>query len=353
MNDVASRLANPIAKLVLRILLRDGSDTVAGNVVDTVKQRFSNSADGRIALRNAERIARDAATRIAAIVEHERYRGLPMDALVAEVTVTLEKIVSIDFLVRNNLDPQMVFRSLKDIRSHKDIHLSGSERAMYEKLLAATAEVLCEIGPQLPDFDTAHARESLRRLDQLANTRAGETAATKSTSYAGVPPDGAGAGENPEALQRSFSILHSPFFDAKRRYEGKNGEVFVIMPFSESWSRRIWQDHIKRYVREFNPTLVCKRGDDLYGHDVMQDVFYGIMMSNAIIADLTGRNANVFYELGLCHSVGKDTLLITQRKDDIPFDLLRFRHCFYQDNSDGYLVLRDFIRNKLGDLGLG
>lgn len=69
-----------------------------------------------------------------------------------------------------------------------------------------------------------------------------------------------------------------------------------------------------------------------------------------VIADITGRNANVFYELGLAHTVGKDVLLLTQAVSDIPFDLNRFRHIVYADNMDGYELLEKELRGSIDDI---
>lgn len=44
-----------------------------------------------------------------------------------------------------------------------------------------------------------------------------------------------------------------------------------------------------------------------------------------MIADVTGLNENVLYELGLAHALGKRTVMITQKLDDLPFDLRAYR----------------------------
>jgi len=44
-----------------------------------------------------------------------------------------------------------------------------------------------------------------------------------------------------------------------------------------------------------------------------------------LLADLTGKNPNVFYELGLAHALAKPVILIAETLDDIPFDLRALR----------------------------
>jgi hypothetical protein len=58
-----------------------------------------------------------------------------------------------------------------------------------------------------------------------------------------------------------------------------------------------------------------------------------------IVADVTGKNPNVFYELGLAHTIGKDVIIITQSDDDVPFDLKYLRYIKYVDNTAGWKTL--------------
>jgi len=62
----------------------------------------------------------------------------------------------------------------------------------------------------------------------------------------------------------------------------------------------------------------------------MQSVWEGINRARLIIADLTGRNPNVFYELGIAHTLGKPVIMLTQSMDYVPFDLRHLRCIVYQ-----------------------
>jgi hypothetical protein len=77
----------------------------------------------------------------------------------------------------------------------------------------------------------------------------------------------------------------------------------------------------------------------------MEDVWTGILSAKVIIADITGRNPNVFYELGV--AIGKDVIIITQNLDDIPFDINRYRCIQYEDNADGYDKLESELLKHL------
>jgi hypothetical protein len=126
--------------------------------------------------------------------------------------------------------------------------------------------------------------------------------------------------------------------------------VFVLMPFSEKWSDRIWEKHLKRIIGacDLNPI----RADDLSGINVIQDIWHSISIAQIVIADLTGMNPNVYYELGLAHALRKKTVLLSQNFDDIPFDLRPYRHIFYEDNSDGYDILERNLTKSLRALTL-
>ena len=146
-----------------------------------------------------------------------------------------------------------------------------------------------------------------------------------------------------------------PFYESNRKYDIRKDFVFVLMPFTEKWSDRLWGEHIQEYLRKpiNGKRLTVQRADDMFGQGVMEDVYEGIATAGLVIAECTGRNPNVLYELGIAHSIGKRTALLSQREDDIPFDLRRFRFCIYEDNSDGYPKLKHFLqetaREVIGD----
>ncbi len=151
----------------------------------------------------------------------------------------------------------------------------------------------------------------------------------------------------PEAIVGGGQARNPYFFDLPELTE--DNLIFVLMPFREPWSDRIWNNHIKPLIEqlEVSPRLVCKRADNLYGHDVLLDIVAAIRSAKVVVVDITSRNPNVFYELGIAHSFGQRVVLITQSVEDIPFDLLRFRHIIYEDNSDGYKALERGLKGAL------
>jgi hypothetical protein len=75
------------------------------------------------------------------------------------------------------------------------------------------------------------------------------------------------------------------------------------------------------------------RADQIYGtRRVMRDVWEHIWRARVVIADVSGANPNVNYELGLCHALGVPTVIITKQMADVPFDY-RDRRCIPYDTN--------------------
>lgn len=102
------------------------------------------------------------------------------------------------------------------------------------------------------------------------------------------------------------------------------------MPFSDAFTE-IYELGIKQAC--LNSDTYCERVDEQYfDGSIIERVYNQISKSDLIIADVTGRNPNVFYEVGYAHALGKRTILITQFDDDIPFDLKHYSHIVYGKN---------------------
>jgi hypothetical protein len=104
--------------------------------------------------------------------------------------------------------------------------------------------------------------------------------------------------------------------------------VFVLMPFSEDF-RDIYENGIKAACEAAG--AYCERVDEqVFQGGILQRVYNQIAKADIIVADMTGRNPNVFYETGYAHALGKQVILLTQRAEDIPFDLKDYPHVVYE-----------------------
>lgn len=66
-----------------------------------------------------------------------------------------------------------------------------------------------------------------------------------------------------------------------------------------------------------------------------------------VVCDCTGRNPNVFYEVGIAHTLGREVILITQSHDDIPFDLRHLRYIAYLNNGEGLASLSKSLEARM------
>ena len=97
--------------------------------------------------------------------------------------------------------------------------------------------------------------------------------------------------------------------------------------------------------------FMCKRADDIWDDStVIQDVFSLIFESYIVVCDFSGRNANVFYEAGIAHTLGKHVVPITQNPDDIPFDLRHHRYAHYLNNNEGREALQEHLKTRFQTL---
>ncbi|WP_157973672.1 hypothetical protein [Tropicimonas sp. IMCC34043] len=120
--------------------------------------------------------------------------------------------------------------------------------------------------------------------------------------------------------------------------------VSMMMPFSETFSRAYQE--IKRSLTAEG--YECHRADDFWNNNrIMDDVTELLCTSNIVICDLTGKNPNVFYEAGIAHALGKKVILITQSKDDVPFDLGQIRFIPYHDNNEGLCKLAGDVLQRV------
>lgn len=112
------------------------------------------------------------------------------------------------------------------------------------------------------------------------------------------------------------------------------GTCFVMMPFKDPFG--VYYDAIfKRAISKAN--LDSVRADDLFRPSVIvSDLWQMIQQAKLLLAELTTKNANVFYELGLAHAIGKPVILVSETMDDVPFDLQQLRVLLYDKNDPGW-----------------
>lgn len=107
---------------------------------------------------------------------------------------------------------------------------------------------------------------------------------------------------------------------------------FVVMPFGEplgSYYSSIYKPAIEK------AGLTPIRADsDIFGTGkIMDQVLAGILNAKVLVAELTTRNPNVFYELGVAHALQKPVVLVSATEDDVPFDIRHIRVIYYDKHD--------------------
>jgi hypothetical protein len=103
--------------------------------------------------------------------------------------------------------------------------------------------------------------------------------------------------------------------------------AFVLMPFDPEFDA-IFNNLIRPALEEVGYDV--KRADNIVDQqNILKDIVRGIAEADLVVADLTSLNANVFYEVGISHTMQKPTVLLTQSGEDIPFDLKSYRVIAY------------------------
>ena len=116
---------------------------------------------------------------------------------------------------------------------------------------------------------------------------------------------------------------------------GKAQDIcFAIMPFGgwfDGYYSSIYQPAIN------DAGLVPKRADDLYRPStIVNDIWAYTRQAKLVLADLSGKNPNVFYELGLAHALAKPAILVAETMNDVPFDLRALRVIEYDKNEPNW-----------------
>ncbi len=128
--------------------------------------------------------------------------------------------------------------------------------------------------------------------------------------------------------------------------KAEDDTCFVIMPFG-GWKDKYYQGIFRPAIE--NAGLEPRRADDLYRPgSIMNHIWAYTQEAKVILADLTGKNPNVFYELGLAHAIAKPVILVSESVEDIPFDLRDLRVIGYdKDDPNWGSLLRERITESI------
>lgn len=152
-----------------------------------------------------------------------------------------------------------------------------------------------------------------------------------------------------------YFVLECKRAAQKAEYARNTSDVFVVMPFDAKY-KPIYK-YIEKVVRELGKT--CKRADTptqsektKMGDDIMASIRNGIRNAKCIIAELSGNNPNVLFEIGMSDAFSKEVILISRRNDhERKPDILTGRPIvLYESELGGEDELYQGLTNNLREL---
>lgn len=116
--------------------------------------------------------------------------------------------------------------------------------------------------------------------------------------------------------------------------------IFVLTPFHPTHKKQF--EVIASVCSSLG--LKAMRGDEEFvSGDVFPHILRLIARARIVVANVDGRNPNVFYELGIAHAMGKPTILVAPTPDDVPFDIRTKRLVLFESFDE----LREKLRDEL------
>lgn len=135
-------------------------------------------------------------------------------------------------------------------------------------------------------------------------------------------------------LSQAARTILSTCLVANRRWQSEefwvdNPRVFVIMPFSEDWSNKVLDQMIRPAIEAADLEYV--RGDTLIRiGDMTTNIWNELLRAGVVVADVSALNANVYYELGLTHGLGKQVFILKHKSAGIPADFAGAQYHDYE-----------------------
>lgn len=152
----------------------------------------------------------------------------------------------------------------------------------------------------------------------------------------------------PDTPDPAEGQLVRPIFGPPSMQSQFRSDVFMIMPFRAEYDS-VYRNIIQPVTAELNLTI--KRGDDFssIAGSIIQEVWAAINACRLVIVETTEVNANVYYELGIAHTLGKPAVLLTQKDsvEDRPFDIRHLRFIRYDNTIAGGDKLREDLRRSI------
>lgn len=254
---------------------------------------------------------------------------------------------------------EQAFHVLKETRVNTDQRIRAKDNfvVLYDQWCAFTAEILSQVfvsnsyankfrekkssksklvgSNWKPDIDYYYDKLLLPKIDYLnilsENIDQFQKAQVSSREINKLPDEIPFVSEG-----RHFPRTKQPITPKK---------CFVLMPIQKGFDE-VYHDVIKPTLKKMGLHVI--RADEIYSSNpIMDDIWENIQTAGWIIADMSGKNPNVFYETGLAHAIGRDVIMLAQNIEDIPFDLRHWRVILYKQTISGAVELKERLKKTI------
>ena len=119
----------------------------------------------------------------------------------------------------------------------------------------------------------------------------------------------------------------------------ENINCFISVPFSRKYDQLTSEILIPELERkQIKPILITRQKVQ---SDIYDWIVSSIRKSDIFLCEVTDKNPNIIYELGLAHAWGIPTLILSQKLYSIPFELSKYRILLYDDSPNGIDILKE------------
>lgn len=145
----------------------------------------------------------------------------------------------------------------------------------------------------------------------------------------------------------------NPIFKARDLSIDEN-MIFCALPFTDI-RLEIFDEVIKPEIEKQFGMNTIRSGNIFQPNlNIMESIWTYINQAKAVIIDLSDKNPNVFYELGICHTIGKPVIAICDKESlandyggSLPFDIGVINTIFYKNQGNGMEELKKSLNANI------
>lgn len=258
----------------------------------------------------------------------------------------------------NNYNSSMKNIAAKELGTRIDVILHISIDKLYEykerwEMLFKTNDVL-NVMPTMMSLETNRYLENHRVEPQNVDYKEVEKCIDKDNMFRDFLHSI--YSEYEKQIEERLHILKvNPKFQASGLVVKEN-QCFYVLPFEDAPKSAL--KAIRDAVEKENIDCEIIKSEDRFdptrGNNIVENIWQDICSSRFIIADLSMKNPNVYYELGICDAIGKTVIPICSKKSleedypkGLPFDISQNYTVFYDENYEGYEELKSNVTKRI------